>query len=111
METTTSVWLVFTMIVCRADFIIPQKTPFLVKTCLKRQLTSKNILSIQKKSKTFLFLGDDVDEDEHVVESGRVRRYSIGERRKQIREQAFGRGAMTERNKLLMAVSIYRNKI
>ena len=42
------------------------------------------------------------DQERHV----RVRRQSIGERRKQIREKAFERGSQTERNKHLLAVSL-----
>ena len=73
---------------------------------MKPQLTAQKHFFNSKEKQNIFFLGDDIDEDQQVEEGGRVRRYSIGERRKQIRDQAFGRGAMTERNKLLMAVSI-----
>ena len=69
-------------------------------------MTPQKHIFNSKEKQNIVFLGDDIDEDQQVEEGGRVRRYSIGERRKQIRDQAFGRGAMTERNKLLMAVSI-----
>jgi hypothetical protein len=48
--------------------------------------------------------GNDESSDDH-ERHGRVRRYSIGERRKQIREMAFERGAQTERNKHLLTVT------